>query len=96
MKMTFALGLLLSAAVAQASGYPWVRNNGNSVTLDYWNSTDRDERCNGTIYLDMEDGTRDSIHVYEFVWRRGSLYRTYRPMNSSGRIMHTQSSVYCW
>ena len=95
MKTIFAISLLTFAALANA-GTPWVRNNGNSVTLDYWNNSDRDERCSGTIYLDMEDGSRDHISVYEFVWKRGSLYRTYRPNTSGVRIQRASHSVWCW
>lgn len=95
MKTIFALSLLTFAAMANA-GTPWVRNNGTSVTLDYWNSSDYDQRCSGSIYLDMEDGSRNNIRVYEFVWKRGSIYRTYRPNTSGVRIRNVSHSVWCW
>lgn len=95
MKMIFALCLLTLTTLAHA-GYARVWNNGTSVTLDYWNSSDRDERCSGSIYLDLEDGRRDSIRVHEFVWRRGSIHRRYYPNLFNTRIRRVSHSVYCW
>ncbi len=95
MKKFFALVLLMSSVSAFA-GIPHVWNNGNTVSFDYWNSSDRDERCSGPIYLTMEDGSRETIQVYEFVWRRGSVYRTYFPNMSGQRIANVSHAVWCW
>lgn len=95
MKKFFALALLVFTTTAFA-GIPHVWNNGSTVTFDYWNSSDRDERCSGPIYLELEDGSRDTIHVYEYVWRRGSVYRTYFPNTVGQRIERVSHAVWCW
>ncbi len=100
MKKTFvviALFLVSFAAVAN-SVFPHVWNNGRSVTLDAWNTTDQQVRCNGQIYMNMSDNSTDSVSIFEYIWPRGSLYRTYYPRFSTPelRITSVSHSVWCW
>lgn len=95
MKKFFALAVLVATTSAFA-GFPQVWNNGSTVTFDYWNSSDRDERCNGPIYLTMDDNSTDTIQVFEFVWRRGSVHRTYWPNTVGKQIRSVSHSVWCW
>jgi hypothetical protein len=95
--ITLALFLLSFAAVANAV-YPRVWNSGRTVTLDAWNSTDQQVRCTGAIYIDMSDNSRDTINVLEYIWPRGTLYRTYYPRFTAPevRIDRVSHSVWCW
>jgi hypothetical protein len=95
--ITLVLFLLSFAAVAN-SVFPQVWNNGRSVSLNAWNTTEQQVRCSGAIYLDMSDNSRDTISVFEYIWPRGSLYRTYYPRFSTPdvRIQSVSHSVWCW
>lgn len=96
MKKFFAVSLFAFAAVAQASVFPHVWNNGRTVTLDAWNHSDRQVRCSGPIYLELSDNRRDTIHVFEYLWPRQSLYRTYYPNTVGATIERVSHSVWCW
>ncbi len=95
--IVLALFLVSFAAVAN-SVFPQVWNNGRSVSLNAWNTYDRQVRCSGQIMLEMSDNSRDSIYVHEYIWPRGSLYRTYYPHITAPdvRISHVSHSVWCW
>lgn len=99
MKKTIAaLGLLVLsfAAVANINTIPHVWNNGRTVTFDVWNSSDRDIRCSGPVYLELSDNRRDTIHVYEWVRARGSAYRTYYPNTIGATIERVSHGVWCF
>lgn len=97
MKKTFviiALFLVSFAAVAN-SVFPHVWNNGRNVTLDAWNTSDRQVRCSGPIYMTMEDNSQDTIFVHEYLWPRQSLYRTYYPNSIGKQIRSVSHGVWC-
>ncbi len=95
--ITLVLFLLSFAAMAN-SVFPRVWNNGRTVTLDAWNPTDQQVSCSGQIYVELSDNSRESISVFEFIWPRGSIYRTYYPRISAPdvRIERVSHSVWCW
>jgi hypothetical protein len=94
--MTIALIAFAFAAVANASVFPHVWNNGRSVTFDAWNTTDKQVRCTGPIYMTMDDSSQDTIYVHEYLWPRQSMNRTYYP-NSVGKTIRSVShGVWCW
>ncbi len=92
--LTLILVSFSFAAVAQMV-FPNVWNNGFSVTLDAWNTSDNNVSCMGPIYLQMEDNTRETIHVYEFIFPRGWLYRTYYPRAFNTRIQYISHGIFC-
>lgn len=96
MKMTIALIVLVFAAVANASVFPHVWNNGRNVTIDAWNHSDRQVRCSGPIYMRMDDNTQDTVYVHDFIWPRGHLYRTYYPNSVGKQIQSVSHGVWCW
>lgn len=96
MKTTFALIVLAFAAVANASVYPHVWNNGRSVTFDAWNTTDRQVRCSGPIYMTMADNSQDTVYVHEYLWPRQSTRRNYYPNTMGQDIKRVSHGVWCW
>ncbi len=89
-----ALAMFSFAAAAQMV-FPHVWNNRNSVSIDAWNSSDRNVMCWGSIYLELDENRRETLHVNEYIWARGSLYRTYYPMTFGATIQSLSHSVYC-
>lgn len=94
--IALALFVVSFAAVANINTFPHVWNNGSSVSFDVWNSSDRDIRCSGPIYLELEDNKRDTVQVYEFVWARRSVYRTYYPNTIGAKILSVSHAVWCF
>ncbi|MFL5784804.1 MAG: hypothetical protein ACJ76H_09360 [Bacteriovoracaceae bacterium] len=96
-KIIFAVVLLVSAtaAFAQMMVFPHVYNNRTSVTVDAWNTNDRSVVCWGPIYLDLDQNRRETLNINEYIFPRGSLYRTYRPMTLNATIESVSHSVYC-
>jgi hypothetical protein len=94
----FLLALVLTTVSLSAFAqmvFPRVWNNRSSVSLDAWNSTDRNVTCWGQIYLDLNDNRRESLSVHEFLWPRGSIYRTYYPHTMGATIEYVSHSVFC-
>lgn len=99
MKKTFtilALSLCSFAAVANIYPFPNVWNNGRTVSFDVWNSSERDIRCSGPIFLTLEENKRETINVFEYVRARGSAYRTFYPNTFGARILQVSHSVWCY
>lgn len=96
MKTTIALIILAFAAVANATVIPHVWNNGRNVTVSAWNSSERQVRCSGPIYMTMEDNTQDTVYVHEYIWPRGSINRIYYPNSFGKQISRVSHSVWCW
>ncbi|MFL5784803.1 MAG: hypothetical protein ACJ76H_09355 [Bacteriovoracaceae bacterium] len=94
MKTLLTLCLFL-ASLSAFAGYPQVYNNGSTISLDYWNNSDRDERCNGTIDIRYNDNSSDYVRVYELAWHRGTIHRTY--FAEPGKVIeYINSNVYCF
>ncbi len=87
---------LVSFAAVANSVFPHVWNNGHSVTFDAWNTSDRQVRCSGPIYMRMNDNSQDTIHIHEYLWPRQSMNRTYYPNSVGKTIQSVSHGVFCW
>lgn len=94
MKKTFAVSLFLFASIAQA-GIPYIWNNGRTFTFEYWNSSNRDETCYGPVYLKMEDGSKDTVMVREWVNAHRSGHRQYWTNIPGVSIKTIAHNVWC-
>lgn len=99
MKTTIlTLGLIFSSlafAGKDTSVWPNVYNFGNHVQVQVWNHTDKEVRCSGFVYMDMESGERTSEHYFDWVRARGSSFRNVYPRIFNDRIRSVNHSIWC-
>lgn len=90
------LALSFSAvAETEAIIFPHVYNYGSNVQVQIWNNTDRSVSCSGYIYMNTQQGFRDTEYYYDWISPRFSSYRSFYLRRANDRIVSVSHSIFC-
>ena len=97
-KLTMVLALLATGSVFAASDavFPNVYNYGSQVQVQVWNHDNRQVHCNGTLWMRTQSGKSYSEYYSDWVFARGSSFRTFYARDLNDRIQNVSHNISCF
>lgn len=97
-KFMMVLALLTTGSVFAApdATFPNVYNYGSQVQVQVWNHDNRQVNCNGTLWMRTQSGKSYSEYYSDWVFPRGSSYRTFYARDMNDRIASVSHNIACF
>lgn len=94
--MIFALLATGTVFAAKDAAFPNVYNYGTQVQVQVWNHGDRQVNCNGTLWMRTMSGKSYTEYYSDFVFARGSSFRTFYARDYKDRISNVTHNIFCF